>query len=486
MKNIDAIITEAHKAYNIYKDLNKNKKADFLEAIGRNIKEAENDLVETAMQETHLAKPRLQGELQRTVNQTKLFAELIRSGSWVNAIIDTANNEKQPPKPDIRQMQIPLGVVGVFGASNFPFAYSVAGGDTISALAAGCPVVYKLNPGHPETSKKVANIMAKVIDTFGLPKATFTMLEGQDYETGNNLVSHPLIKAIGFTGSFKGGKALYDVAAKRKEPIPFYAEMGSVNPVFILPQMLKQKSAELADALVTSNQASLGQFCTNPGVILSQRSDDQKNFEDHFSALLQKSSSGKMLAKNISQNYTEGIATLKQLGANEAGHGTGDKGDLLGLPEMLTANADAVLNNADLLHEVFGPGSLHVAAENKEQLLEVAVKLEGQLTATIWGTDEDMNDYKELLVILIQKAGRLIFNGVPTGVEVTAAMVHGGPFPATTDSRSTSVGTNAIYRFTRPVCFQNFPDHLLPEALQNNNPLQIMRSVNGSYTNSNG
>lgn len=486
MENIDAIITAAHEAYITYRALHKNKKADFLEAIGQAIKDAENDLVETAMKETHLAKPRLQGELQRTVNQAKLFAELVRNGSWINAIIDTADNERQPPKPDIRQMQIPLGVVGVFGASNFPFAYSVAGGDTISALAAGCPVVYKLNPGHPETSKKVTNIMAKVIETFGLPKETFSMLEGQDYETGNKLVTHPLIKAIGFTGSFKGGKALYDFATTRKEPIPFYAEMGSVNPVFILPQILKQKSAELADALVISNQASLGQFCTNPGVILSQQSDDQKNFEEHFNTLLQKSSSGKMLAQNISKNYTKGIEALKQLGANEVGQGTGDEGELFGMPEMLATNADSVITNPDLLHEVFGPGSLHVAAQNKEQLLKVAANLEGQLTATIWGTDEDMNDYKELLDILTQKAGRIIFNGVPTGVEVTAAMVHGGPFPATTDSRSTSVGTNAIYRFTRPVCLQNFPDHLLPEGLQNDNPLKIIRSVNGTYTDNNG
>ena len=486
-EDINHAVTLAHKAFAAYRHLSPEKKASFLEKIAEGIGAAKEELVKMAMHETNLPKPRLDGEVQRTINQLKLFAQFLKEGSWVNAIIDTAQPERTPlPKPDIRQIQIPLGVVAVFGASNFPFAFSVAGGDTVSALAAGCTVVYKSHPGHPATSELTGAILIKAAKDADLPAGVFSLLQGKSNQTSISLVTHPLIKAVGFTGSLNGGKAIFDAAAQRTEPIPVYAEMGSTNPVFILPKILEQQRAALAEKLAMSNLLSAGQFCTNPGILVSVNSDDTQNFTNDFSSFISKATADSMLTENIYNNYNAGIKKL--LGtADVKVVASGKENDVQkgATAYMFQTSADNFLSNENLVHEVFGPASVHVTAASKEELYEVAKNLPGQLTISIWGTDEDLAENKDLIHELELKAGRIIFNNVPTGVEVTHAMVHGGPYPATTDARSTSVGTTAIYRFTRAVCYQNSPQDLLPAALKNENPSQIWRQVNGKFTNGN-
>lgn len=480
---IDQAAKKAYAAFLVYRNFAPKKKAEFLEMIASKITDAKNEILPVTEQETKLASGRLQGELQRTVNQIKLFASLLREGSWVNAIVDTAQPERQPlPKPDIRQMQIPLGPVAVFGASNFPLAFSVAGGDTISALAAGCTVVYKAHPGHPVTSEIIAKLIIDAANETGMPDGIFSLLQGVHYEISIQLVTHLLIKAVGFTGSFSGGKALFDAAAKREEPIPVYAEMGSINPVFILPEMLEQKGAELAVKLAASNTLSAGQFCTNPGVLISVESDNTNNFLSQFAEAVENANAECMLTDKIHSGYYAGVEKFSGVAGVEK-VSKKSKEDNVAAPHMFKTPASNFLNNETLFEEVFGPSSLHVIAGKREELFSIAEKLPGQLTISVWGTENDLRQYKNLLNILELKVGRLICNGVPTGVEVTHAMVHGGPYPATTDSRTTSVGTNAIYRFTRAVCYQNYPDDLLPVALQNKNPLNLWRKVNGVLSN---
>jgi NADP-dependent aldehyde dehydrogenase len=481
---IDLAVTKAHSAFKSYRNFPGEKKAQFLERIASALNDAKENIIPVTMQETKLAQGRLQGEMQRTINQVKLFADLLREGSWVNAIIDTAQPGRQPlPKPDIRQMQIPLGAVAVFGASNFPLAFSVAGGDTISAFAAGCPVVYKAHPGHPLTSEMVGKIIIDAARDTEMPEGIFSLLQGVDYEISIRLVAHSLIKAVGFTGSFAGGKALFDVAAKREEPIPVYAEMGSINPVFILPEMLQQNGAAVAEKLVASNTLSAGQFCTNPGVIISRESNDTNKFIQHFVSSLNKATAECMLTNKINVSYYTSVKKFSGIaGVDVVTNNVPKENENAATPFMFKTTASNFINNNELFEEVFGPSSLHVVAGNKEELFAVADKLPGQLTITVWGTENDLENYKDLLNVLQLKAGRVICNSVPTGVEVTHAMVHGGPYPATTDSRTTSVGTNAIYRFTRAVCYQGYPHNLLPDALKNENPLKIVRKVNGEIT----
>lgn len=482
---IDLATKRAHEAFKIYRNFSGEKKAQFLEKIASSLNDAKDDIIAVTAQETKLTQARLQGEMQRTINQIKLFANLLRDGSWVNAIIDTAQPERQPlPKPDIRQMQIPLGAVAVFGASNFPLAFSVAGGDTISAFAAGCPVVYKAHPGHPATSEIVGKIIIDAACNTDMPEGIFSLLQGVEYEISIQLVTHPLIKAVGFTGSFAGGKALYDAATKRKEPVPVYAEMGSINPVFILPEMLEQNGARVAEKLAASNTLSAGQFCTNPGVIVSSESHHTNKFIEQFASAINSATAECMLTNKIHTSYYAGVKKFSDVAGVEVVTNNIQKdNENVATPFMFKTTAANFLNNNELVEEVFGPSSLHVIAGNKEELFLVAERLPGQLTITVWGTENDLENYNDLLNVLQLKAGRVICNGVPTGVEVTHAMMHGGPYPATTDSRSTSVGTNAIYRFTRAVCCQNYPPNLLPDALKNENPLQILRKVNGEFTN---
>ena len=474
-------IALAEDAFTIYRDKSGSEKADFLDAIVNEILELDSNLITICQLETGLPEGRLLGERGRTVGQLKLFAELLREGSWVDARIDFSDASRQPfPKPDTRQMQIALGPVGVFGASNFPLAFSVAGGDTASALAAGCTVIVKAHPAHPGTSELMGRAISKAAQKCGMPNGTFSLVQGTSVDVGLALVKNPLIKAIGFTGSFKGGKALFDEANKREEPIPVYAEMGSSNPVFILPEILKNKEKELAENLKNSIQLGVGQFCTNPGLIITNKSIESNNLEEFLALEVQKSTSGTMLTPNIQKAYNTGLEKLKSKDTSILlSKGDVSNGFNQGVTEILKVSGTDFLSDKDFEKEVFGPSSVMVISQNSYEMLVIAKKLEGHLTATVHGTENDLKNHKELLKILERKVGRVLINGYPTGVEVCHSMVHGGPYPATTDSRITSVGTGAITRFSRPICFQNFPEFLLPEELKTENPLKISRIENG-------
>ncbi|MGB3587093.1 MAG: aldehyde dehydrogenase (NADP(+)) [Tunicatimonas sp.] len=481
---IDQAVQKAEEAFVTYRKKSDHERADFLDKIGEEIMNLGDTLLERCHQETGLPLGRLTGERGRTVNQLKLFAELLRDGSWVDARIDTAVPDRQPlPKPDIRQMQIALGPVGIFGASNFPLAFSVAGGDTASALAAGCTVVVKGHPAHPGTSELVGQAIAQAVEASGMPAGTFSLVQGKSVEVGMGIVQHPLIKAVGFTGSFRGGKALFDAANQRDEPIPVYAEMGSINPVFVLPEALQQRSDEIAEGWVGSLTLGVGQFCTNPGVLITQKSDNSTQFLKTAEQSLNNVSTDAMLTEQISKAYQKGADQMERTD-NVATVAKSKRADTATASEgyIFSTNAQNFLNQPNLSEEVFGPSSLHVAAQSKEEMLEVAKNLEGHLTATLHATDKDLEEYTDLVAILERKVGRLLVNGFPTGVEVCHSMVHGGPYPATTDSRTTSVGTLAIKRFTRPISYQNFPQNGLPTALKNDNPLRIFRLVNGKLT----
>ena len=474
-------VTLAEKAFPIYKQKTPDEIANFLEKIAEEIFNLEDTLIERAMQETALPQGRLQGERGRTTNQLKLFASVVREGSWVDARIDNALPNRQPaPKADIRQMQRPLGPVGIFGASNFPLAFSVAGGDTASALAAGCTVVVKGHPAHPGTSELVGQAIITAANKSGMPEGIFSMIQGRTNAVGGSLVKHPLIQAIGFTGSYRGGKALFDMANQRPVPIPVYAEMGSINPVFILPNAMKERGAAIANSLAASVTLGVGQFCTNPGVVFLPAANETTNFKLTLAENINKGTAGVMLTDGIKSAYHQGTTNL----------GTGmdaiAKGNLADSPNaaaatIFTTNFEAFSQEKSWSEEVFGPSSILVNTDNKAQLLQAAKDLSGHLTATIHGTSEDFAAYQELFDILERKVGRLLLNGFPTGVEVCHSMVHGGPFPATTAPQTTSVGTNAIKRFARPVCYQNFPTNHLPSALQDKNPLNIWRLVDGKF-----
>ena len=471
----------AKKAFQLYKSKSNLERAIFLEAIAGNISGLGSQLIERCMAETALPEARLTGERGRTVNQLRLFASVVREGSWVDARIDTAIPGRQPaPKPDIRQMQVPLGPVGIFGASNFPLAFSVAGGDTASALAAGCPVIVKAHPLHPGTSELVGRAILKAAEETGIPDGVFSLVHGISNEVGMAIVTHPGIKAIGFTGSFKGGKAIFDTANKRDIPIPVFAEMGSINPVFILPGALKEKKDLIARNLVGSVVLGVGQFCTNPGLVVTPISDDSDNFLKNIQTYNADLPSGTMLSEQIKNNYKRGVQNLTASdGVKQVGSGSGDETGNKVKNRIFSADFSAFEKNRSLSEEVFGPSTLNVSTDSKEEMLRLAENFDGHLTATIHGTEKDLEEYSDLVKILEQKVGRLIFNGFPTGVEVCHSMVHGGPFPATTASQSTSVGTSAIRRFSRPVCYQNFPQQVLPDELKDGNPLNIWRMVDG-------
>lgn len=481
-EEVDRAAQSSAAAFQAYSSTSGAQKAEFLEAIAEEIMQAGDALLERANAETGLPMARLQGERGRTTGQLKLFANLLREGSWVNAIIDTAEPERVPAaKPDLRQMQVPLGPVAVFGASNFPFAFSTAGGDTVSALAAGCPVVFKAHPAHPGTCELVAAAIVAAAQKCNLPAGVFNMVQGASNEVGTWLVQHPSIKAVGFTGSFKGGKALFELAVKREEPIPVYAEMGSVNPVFFLPGIVKEKKELLAKNFAASITLGVGQFCTNPGVFVAVEGEETNGFVTETKANLSNIALGPMLTGGIQNNFLKGVANLHQ---HQGVVGHIDLTQNKATPQLFTTDVSSALAQDELLEEIFGPVSVGVVAATKAEIISFANQLKGHLTATIHGTEDDLLEYRELIHILQQKAGRLVINGFPTGVEVTHAMMHGGPFPATMDGRSTSVGTQAIYRFTRPVSFQDFPAFLLPEALKNDNPLNIWRKVNGEMSKS--
>lgn len=481
---IDQAVEKAEKAFLSYRSKTHVERAEFLEAIADEILNLGDALLQRCMEETALPEARLTGERGRTMNQLKLFASVVREGSWIDARIDTALPDRQPlPRPDIRQMQIPLGPVGIFGASNFPLAFSVAGGDTASALAAGCPVVVKAHPLHPGTSEMVGQAIIKAAKKTNMPEGVFSLVQGASVEVGMAIVKHPKVTAIGFTGSFRGGKAIFDAANQRETPIPVFAEMGSINPVFILPGALKEKKDTIAQGIVGSLNMGVGQFCTNPGLIVTPESDDTTQFLKQVVEFASGSNSGVMLSEGMKKNYLSGIKKLEQAtGVKLAANGQGPEDGNKVSTKIFTTDAATFIKDKALAEEVFGPATVNVIAKDKAELLKLAENLEGHLTATLHGTEKDLEDYADLIKILERKVGRIIFNGYPTGVEVCHAMVHGGPYPATSASQTTSVGTGAIRRFSRPVCYQDFPQSTLPDALKDGNPLKIWRLVNGEIT----
>lgn len=479
---IDRAVTAAESASAAYRAVPAERRADFLERIAEELLALGDALLQQAHQETALPLARLTGERQRTVGQLRLFAGLVREGSWVDARIDRALPDRQPaPRPDLRRMLIPLGPVGVFGASNFPFAFSVAGGDTASALAAGCPVVVKAHPAHPGTSELAARAILAAVEVTGMPDGTFSMIHG-GAEVGAALVRHPALKAVGFTGSLRAGRALFDIAAARPEPIPVYAEMGSVNPVFVLPNAVKERGAALADGLAQSVTLGVGQFCTNPGLVIGLKGEALDAFTAAASDAVANRVLAPMLTPGIQKAYKAGCERLDKITDVHRKTPLAAISDRVPTAAVFTTDAKTVLREHSVAEEVFGPTTVIIACDNAEEMLAVARHLEGQLTVTLHGTPEDLLESRTLITVLETKAGRIVFNGFPTGVEVSPAMEHGGPYPATSDSRSTSVGTAAIFRFARPVCWQDAHPDLLPPELQNANPRQIRRLVDGVST----
>jgi 2,5-dioxopentanoate dehydrogenase len=487
--DIDHAARLAADAFPAFSALPGRDRANLLRRISEKLVRVGTDIVQRANLETGLPLPRLEGELNRTVGQLRLFAELLEDGSWVDARIDEALPDRKPlPRPDLRSMLRPLGPVAVFGASNFPLAFSVAGGDTASALAAGNPVIIKAHPAHPGTSELTARAVRQAVRDSGVPAGVFSLLFDDGIQVGVSLVQHAAIKAVAFTGSATGGQALMKLAAARPEPIPCYAEMGSTNPVFILPGALQERSAGIAQGLQTSFTQWAGQVCTKPGMVFLPQHGSEPFVETLRTGISALTSQG-MLTRGIASKYDQSIQqrinqhNIELLAGEQ--HSPGSEtatGAAVGDPAVFRASLHEFLGHPELGEEVFGPTTLLVHYGSADDLLEVARKLHGHLTATIHGTEEDLASAGELISILETKVGRILFNGFPTGVEVSHAMVHGGPFPATSDGRSTSVGTQAIYRFTRPVCYQGFTDSALPAELRRANPLGILRLVNGQYT----
>ena len=459
--------------------LSAKKKAEFLRLVADRIDGAVDSIVVVMTAETGLPEARVRGETGRTSGQLRMFADLVEEGSWVDARIDRANPERQPiPKPDLRAMLRPIGPVTVFCASNFPLAFSVAGGDTASAWAAGCPVIVKAHHAHPGTALLVGQLIVQAVKESGLPEGVFSLLFGEGRTVGQALVKNSFIKAVGFTGSRSGGRALFDIASQRKDPIPVFAEMSSINPIFLLPELNKEKMEEIAQGLFVSATLAVGQFCTNPGIVFYPSNQEGACFRDAYVERMKTFAASSMLHQGIRESYDIGIQEMvnqegvEELFRNNLSVGTG--GCEAGAC-VLSTNLDCFLKNPKLSNEIFGPATLLVSYKDKDDLLAVANKLEGQLTASLFGLEENLSEYENLLDILETRAGRLLFNQFPTGVEVCESIVHGGPYPATTDSRTTSVGTGAILRFARPVCYQGFPDDFLPVELREGNLNEISR-----------
>lgn len=482
-EEIDVVMQQAWKAFHAYRKLPLKARADFMRAIAKELEASAEKLIQTAMRETNLPEARLRNERARTIFQLTSYATACEEGTWLEARIDTAVPDKNPPKPDIRKMLIPLGPVVVFGASNFPFAYSTAGGDTACALAAGCPVIVKAHPAHAQTSEIVAMAILEAVDKCNMPKGIFAHVHGASFETGKALVMHPHTKAVGFTGSYVGGKQLFDWANQRKEPIPVFAEMGSINPVFLLPEKLKQSAPEVAKMYASSITLGVGQFCTNPGLIIGLEGEGLQTFINALGEEIKKTSPGTMLHPGIFKSYVEKRAlALSQESVETVAVAATEPVFNQGAPTIATATGQAFLNNPVLHQEVFGPYSLVIRCKDMTEMLEVAKNLEGQLSSTLMATETDIRYHEELVEAVKNICGRFILNAVPTGVEVCLSMHHGGPFPATTDSRFTSVGADGIKRFARPICYQNWSNELLPDELKNENPLGIWRTVNNELS----
>ena len=475
-ENIEVRIQMASEAYQFLKNTTIKQRAAFMNAVANEIEALGEELLTTAHAETSLPLARLTGEKARTIGQWRSYAKAVASGIYIEPRIDLAQPEKQ--KGDIRKYNIGLGPVVVFGASNFPFAFSTAGGDTASAIGAGCPVIVKAHPGHLKTSQIMADVITNAVKEFGWPEGIFSHITGTTYEIGAYLTQHQDIQAVAFTGSFSGGKALFDIASRRENPIPVFAEMGSINPVFALQNLLGNKAETLAKEYVSSLTLGVGQFCTNPGIFIALKGASLDRFIAAIKNEIKETIPSNMLHKGIYDSFEKHKSiALQQPDIEIMASAKAEDGK--GSAMIIKTNTKSFINNPVLSEEVFGPFGIIVTCENQEEFIQIAQKLKGQLTITVAATRDDIYENTVLISLLKDKCGRLLFNGMPTGVEVVYAMQHGGPFPSTTDSRFTSVGPDAIKRFVRPISFQNWPDEFLPDELKNENPLQISRMVDG-------
>lgn len=488
---IDRAVEAAAEAFDDYRERSAEDRAHFLETITDELVSLGDEFLERASEETGYPAARCEAERDRVFRHTRQFAVMIREGSWVDARIDTGDPDRKPmPRPDVRSLMEPIGPVAVFGASNFPVAISVLGTDTVSALAAGCPVIVKGHPGHPGTCELATRAIYAAARRCGIPESVFSLVQGRGHDVGERLVAHPLLAAAAFTGSLGGGRALFDVASRRASPIPFYAEMGSVNPVFILPGALRERPESIAEGFVAALTQGVGQFCTNPGLVAGLESDEWNRFAELAAERVAGAKPATMLHAGIHEAYLRGLEErgghpaldLLARAATEA-----DPDRLEAAPTLFRATRqgwvdDPTLLGETLLAELFGPVSTFAPCESGDDFLTIAERLEGSLSATIHGTEDDLREHAELVSVLRKRTGRLIFNGYPVGLEICHSIHHGGPYPATTHSRFTSVGTRAIERFVRPVCYQDWPDALLPAELRNANPLDIVRLLDGERT----
>lgn len=486
-EQIQAVAEQAAQAFPACRNRSLDERRDFLYAIAHLLRENTAALTALAMKETHLPEARLRMELGRTIFQLQSYADAARQGACFEATLDAPDAERIPVKPDLRKLLVPLGPVVVFGAANFPFAYSTAGGDTASALAAGCPVIVKAHPAHAQTSAMVAELILQAALQTKMPEGVFGHLHGAANAVGIALAEHPFVKAIGFTGSRAGGRELFDRAQQRPEPIPVFAEMSSINPVFLLPEKLKQEASTIASLYAASITLGVGQFCTNPGLLVGIESEALTLFLHDLGKHIQQTAPGDMLHAGIAGNYARlREETLMQEDVHLVAEAAHPPRPGQGLPGIATVSAAVFLHNPLLHREVFGPFSVLVSCRDKTEMEAVARALEGQLTGTLMATEKELAEFSVLSEIIRERCGRLIWNGVPTGVDVTLAMQHGGPWPATTDSRFGAVGPDAIRRFLRPLAYQQWPEAQLPPALQLHNPLGIWRRVNGEWTRKKG
>ena len=482
-REVNTVMQKAWSAFRIYKNYSLKERKAFLYAIAEALENAGDELIKTCMEETNLPEARLKNEKGRTVFQLRSYADHCESGDWLEARIDTALPDRIPPRPDIRKMNVPLGPVLVFGPSNFPFAYSTAGGDTASALAAGCPVIVKAHSGHVRTSEMVAELISKVALKMKMPEGLFSHMYPTSHYVGEALVKHPFTKAVGFTGSVSVGTQLFKWGNERKDPIPVFAEMSSVNPVFMMPEKLEKSSQDIAQMYATSITLGVGQFCTNPGIIIGLESKALHLFLETLGDEIRKIAPAKMLHKKIAGSYMSlRDSILLEKGVSVVAVSELEKTDHSGVPTIATVSSEEFLRNPKLHEEIFGPYSLVVRCKSLDEYALIARSMEGQLTCTMMATPDDMKNNSDLIEDIKTLCGRFIVNGVPTGVEVCLSMQHGGPFPATTDGRFTSVGGDAMRRFVRPLAFQNWPHDLLPAELKDENPLNICRSVNNQLT----
>jgi NADP-dependent aldehyde dehydrogenase len=476
--DVTAACALADEAFDTFRETTPEARARFLEELAGRIEALGDDLVERAMVESGLPRARLTGERGRTTTQLRLFAHVLREGSWAGVVIEHALPERAPPRADLRQRRIAVGPVAVFGASNFPLAFSVAGGDTASAFAAGCPVVVKAHPAHPGTSALVGGAIQAAVAACGLPEGVFSILQGPSNDLGAALVADPRIRAVGFTGSRAGGLALVSIANDRPEPIPVYAEMSSVNPVLLLPAALSSHAEALGAAYVGSLTLGAGQFCTSPGLVFALEGPDLDRFCAAAATAIDAHPPQTMLTPAIHAAYVKGVEAIASHGAAEKlGEGDEPSGPHQARAAIFATTASQFARHPELAHEVFGAVSIVVRCATLDEMREALAAMEGQLTATLQMDDGDLDAARALLPLLERKVGRILANGWPTGVEVSRAMVHGGPFPATSDVRTTSVGTAAIERFLRPVCYQDFADALLPDVLRDANPLDVPQFV---------